>query len=281
MTNKLKLIIRTIAVAVAASWNVGDASAQASYSIFSGGLESFNVTADGTTTDGALAGGIAMNYVSGNGSSFTSVCTDISGTLYLGNTYSYSAPTPFAGNTGLDPTWGAGNGPGLVLNNLANEQAAINAAADIFYVNNSVLSGSDVNAKAGLQLAVWCALYDTSAGETASQLAAALTSTGSRFYLDANQTTGNTTTWSGGWGSTSLGTSTAIADAVADLSNVNFSAQFSGNLLIPSPNVQYGLTAQEVFTNVTPVPETKTLIAGGLLLLPFVASSLRSRIRRI
>ena len=121
---------------------------------------------DGSTIANALAGGIQLNYVSGTGSSFTSLCTDIAGTLYLGYNYSYAAPTGFAGQSGLDPTWGAGNASGL--NNVANAAAAIQAAADLFYKFGSVLSNPStsqaiLDQKAGLQLAVWAALYDTTA----------------------------------------------------------------------------------------------------------------------
>ena len=88
-------------------------------------------------------------------------------------------------------------------------------------------------------------------------------------------------TWSGGWGQTYAGTQSAVNDALYDISQVNFNDQYAGNLLTPSPASQYGLLAQEVLSDVTPVPEPTTLIAGGLLLLPFAASALRSRSRRL
>ena len=69
----------------------------------------------------------------------------------------------------------------------------------------------------------------------------------------------------------------ALARTLAEtwLSQANANAKYTGYLLIPTPESQYGLNAQEMFYNVTPVPEPTTLIAGALLLLPFGASTLR------
>ena len=262
-------LARTISLLIATA-GVNSTLAQGTYTIDAGGLESFNVTIDGTTYSDALAGGIQLNYVSGTGSSFASVCTDVSGTLYLGYNYSYSAPTGFTGQHGLDPSWGAaGATPSIKA---ANELAAVNAAADLFYKFGGILGNpstmqSVLDAKAGLQLAVWAALYNTVAGTDSVSL------DGSRFSAALPT---DSTTWNGGWGKTYVGTSFALTDAMNDLSQINFSDSYSGNLLIPSPTSQWGETAQEVFVNVTPVPEASTLIAGGLLLLPFLAGSLRA-----
>jgi hypothetical protein len=271
---KIKRVIQMAGLGMAASWGINAAMAQATYTIDAGGLESFDVSIDGTSYNDALAGGIALNYVSGVGSSFTSVCTDISATLYLGYNYTFGAPAPFTASTGLAPTWGAGNSTGLV--NTPNEMAAINAAANLFYQFGSVLSvnnntQSALDAKAGLQLAVWAALYNTTAGVNSVSL------DGSRF--DAALPSDGTT-WSGSWGQTFVGTQQALNDASADLAAVNFAAQYSGDILIPAPTTQYGLTPQEVLINVTPVPEPTTMIAGALLLLPFAASTVRLRRNR-
>jgi hypothetical protein len=265
-----KRVLRTIGLAVAVFCGVNAAWAQATYTVNPNGLESFNLTMDGVTINSGLAGGIQLNYVSGMGSSFASVCTDISGVLYLGYNYSYAAPTGFAGQSGLDPTWGAGNASGL--NNVANAAAAIQAAADIFYKYGSVLTSGTTDQKAGLQLAVWAALYNTVGGATPST-----SLDGSRFdVLGASSQT-----WSGSWGRTYAGTTAAIDDAITYIGAVNFNDQYTGAIMTPSPANQYGLPAQEVLTTVTPVPEPTTLIAGGLLLLPFAASALRSRSRRV
>jgi hypothetical protein len=278
MIANTKRLIRNTGMVLFVACAVNAAMGQAVYNIASGGLESFNMSMDGQTYNSALAGSIDLNYVSGKGSSFASVCTDFSGTLYLGYNYSFAAPATFSGNTGLDPTWGAGNANGL--HNAANASAAIQAAADIFYKFGGILSSSStsqstLDAKAGLQLAVWAALYNTTAGTSSITLSGA----GDRF----NVLSASTATWSGSWGNTYAGTIGAISDASYDLSQVNFSDQYSGNIMTPSPTNQYGLTGQEVLTSVTPtttgftpVPEPTTWIAGSLLLLPFAASTLRS-----
>jgi len=276
----MKRTIRAMGLAVATAWGVNSAMAQATYQIDAGGLENFNLSMDGSSINNALAGGILLNHVSGTGSSFTSVCTDIYGTLYLGNNYSYAAPSPFSSSTGLDPTWGAGNKTGLV--NTVNELAAIQAAAYIYYTYGSILSSTStsqsvLDQKAGLQLAIWAALYNTVGGSTPST-----SLDGSRFDV----LSASAGTWSGSWGQTYAGTTSAITYAsnyisAVDSSPVHFSYQYSGDVMIPSPTTQYGLTPQEVLAPVTPVPEPTTWIAGSLLFLPFVASAIRSRSRRL
>jgi hypothetical protein len=266
-----KSFVWAVGVSLAAAWCANSAMAQATYTVDAGGLESFDLTIDTTSYQDGLAGAIDLKYVSGTGSSFASVCTDVSGTLWLGYNYSYGAPTTFAGNSGLAPTWGAGNQGGLV--STANEMAAINAANNLFTQFGGILSNpstaqSVLDAKAGLQLAVWAALYNTTAGVNSINL------DGPRFSVSGPA---DGTTWSGAWGQTYVGTPQALIDAITDLGQVNFGAQYSGNdLLIPSPTTQFGVTAQEVLV---PVPEPSTLIAGGLLLLPFAASAIRVRAR--
>jgi hypothetical protein len=220
---------------------------------------------DGSTYQDALAGGIQLNQVSGTGGSVIGVCTDVSGSLYLGYNYSFSAPTSMAGRTGLDPGWGATTG-----NQSANAAAAILAASDIFHNDGSVLTTGTVDQRAGLQLAIWAALYNTVAGVNSISL------DGSRFSVGLPATG---TTWSGSWGQTYVGDATAISDALADLAGVNFNANYVGSILIPNPTSQYGATGQEIMTNVTPLPEASTYIAGSLLLLPIAASAVRSRRR--
>jgi hypothetical protein len=186
-------------------------------------------------------------------SSFVSVCTDIGGTLYLGNTYTYSAPTAFSGQDGIRPIWGAGNGGVLGANYMVNASAAIQAAADIFYKHSSVLTSGTTTEKAALQLAVWEALLDSTSGANTLALG------DGRFRVN-----------SVGWDDDA-----AIAMAATWVTNVSLTAQYEGFLLIPTPEAQFGLAAQEVFYNVTPVPEAKTVMAGALLLLPLAASVIR------
>jgi len=216
----------------------------------SGGLSGFNVTWDGNIVS-TVAGAIVMTKDSGDASmpnSFLTVCLDIGGTLLLGTSYGYSASTPFAGQSGINPLWGSGNQGGL--NNSADAMAAIQAAANIFYTHSSVLSGGTSTEKAALQLAVWEALYDTTAGGTTYGL------DGGRFKINS-------------------GNADAINLASTWLSAVDPNALYAGYLLKPDPSQQHETDGQEVFFNVTPVPEASTVIAGALLLLPLAASTVR------
>ncbi len=234
------------------------------YRINDGGLKTFNVSWD-DNTENALAGGILLTKVSGAATmpaNFLSVCTDIGGTLFLGNQYGYSAPTDFSGQAGLRPSWGAGNQsiftgtPWGSLTTLQqnNATAAVNAAADIFYQHQAVLTSGSLTEKAALQLAVWEALLDTTAGSSTLDV------TGGRFKINA-------VTWDD---------DAAITLAASWASQVNPNAIYTGFLLLPDPATQYGLTAQEVFYNVTPsVPEPTTVMAAALLLLPLGARTLR------
>jgi hypothetical protein len=178
--------------------------------------------------------------------------------VYLGQNYIYSDPTVFNNQSGIQPSWGAGNAsipPGtpwgsLTLAQQNNASAAINAAADIFYNHQGVLTSGSTADRAALQLAVWEALYDTTAGSSTLSL------TGGRFNV-------------------SSGDSAAISEAANWITQVDANAKYTGFLLIPDPEIQHNLNAQEMFYNITPVPEPTTLIAGALLLLPFGASTLR------
>lgn len=220
------------------------------YAAYNSGMGPFNVTWDGTTAN-TVAGALRLDKVSGDPSmpnSFLTVCLDIGGTLLLGRSYGYTASTPFAGQSGINPLWGAGNQAGLV--NSPNAMAAIQAAANLFYTHSSVLSSGTQAEKSALQLAVWEALYDTTAGSTAYGL------NDGRFKINS-------------------GDAAAVALASTWLSAVDPNALYVGYLLKPDPTQQYGLPGQEVFFDVTPVPEASTIIAGALLLLPFAASTMR------
>jgi hypothetical protein len=251
---KSRYVLQTLALAVATVWGVSQA--QAAYETFqigNAGLETFGLAWDGHS-ESALAGGISLARVSGGSiPSFNTVCTDIGGTVYLGSQYGYSAPTVFNNQDGIVPSWGTGNA-GIALDTpwtsltpaqQANAAAAIQAAADIFYNHQGVSTTGSTTDRAALQLAVWEALYDTTAGSSTLSFG-----TG-RFTV-------------------SSGDSAAISEANTWLGQVNANARYTGFLLIPDNH-----TAQEMFYNVTPVPEPTTMIAGALLLLPFGASTLR------
>ena len=251
-----RVIRRSInaALAAVAVFSLGLGTSRAAFEpyIITGsdvGLNSFKITWDNTTTV-LLAGGLKLTKVS-DSSEFLTVCLDIGSTLTFFQPHNFSAPTVFDGQTGINPTWGAGNGAGLV--DAQSAAAAIQAAADIFYKHSSVLGGSSLVQQAALQLAVWEALYDTSAGSTSYNLTG-----GGRFSVATGIPPNNPDG------------EAAIILAGQWLSQVDSNARYSGSLLRPED-----LSVQEMFYTVTPVPEPTTMIAGALLLLPFAARAIR------
>jgi hypothetical protein len=280
--NKTRYLAQALAMAAAMGLSVGAAkAAMVDYNIGDGGLESFNITYNDsgshfTSISGALAGGIAITKVTGSAqqgtqpagfpASYTTVCTDIGGTVYLGSTYGYDQQG-FTGQTGVRPSWGLNAYDGTLQAPalLGEQQEAIQNAADIFYTHFSALSGSSTTDKAALQLAVWAAVYNTGLNGAVADV-----------------------TYSGGVGSISGGRFTvsggdqaAINEAALWLQGLTGSYGLTGNLLYPDPTYQGngdGLPVQELLIRTqdsTPVPEPTTMIAGALLLLPFGASILR------
>jgi hypothetical protein len=244
---RVEHLTRVLAVGFGLAWGVNQV--QASYLIGDAGLEAFQVTWDGKS-ESVLAGGISLSS-GGGAADYVSVCTDIGGTIYLGYSYNYSQPQEFSGHSGLSPLWGANE-------TSTDAQAAIQAAADIFYNHKEVLTTGTTTQKAALQLAVWEALYNTTATGNS------LSISGGRFSVDPNSGDTEAITMAGDW-----------------VKAANLNASYVGYLLVPD-GTQYGLTPQELFYNVTPapdppapVPEPTTVIAGALLLLPFGVSTIR------
>ena len=265
LKNKPRRTIQTLALALGVGCFVSAANASVTYQINDGGLETFNVAIDGNAINGALAGGILINKTAGDASmpaSYVTVCTDIQGTLFLGRGYTYDTPmTPFNGQTGVNPTWGAVNTPTYVSGSgadTANAAQAIQNAAYLFYTFGQLTStglGGSMDDKAALQLAVWEALYDTSASGTV---------TGSRFTV------------SGGDANAMSLANTWISGLNSQVNAGNFG--YTGYLLYPDPlNVPNNNNEppQELLIGANPVPEAPTVIAGALLLLPFGASAFK------
>lgn len=254
--------IETLALALLVGGSVSVASASVTYQVNNGGLESFNVEIDHNVINGALAGGILIKQSSDASmpKSYTTVCTDIEGTLYLGQSYQYNVPpAPFAGETGVDPTWGAINTPAYLsahTANSANAAQAIQNAAYLFYNYGNLTSagmGGTTEQKAALQLAVWEALYDTAANGQV------ITGSGARFEI------------------TGGADGAAINQANDWIAALNGSYDYTGYLLTPATGNNSwwndGKPPQELLYGV--VPEAPTVIAGALLLLPFAASTFR------
>ncbi len=255
MTNKTKKTYCALGLAALTVGLASSAQANVSYTVSDGGLDTItSATLDGTTYTGVLTGGIQMTGSSG---SFVSVCTDFFGSLYLGQTYSYNdAVTITSGVKGTDPTpWGEGSKNNTTLPTAAVTAAAIANAAKIFGNNYATLQTGTSDQKAAIQLAVWSVLYNTSASGLLSGAQANFT------YVAS---------------------STVTSDVNALLSAL------SGYSLVSSPTVEVLVpTTSQSYSNpdnkppqgvlvMVPVPEASTVVAGGLLLLPFALCSLKA-----
>lgn len=256
----LTSLLSITALVLATVGSAPQARAAYTYTISSGEsllvTSGLNVSLD-NNSENVWAGGIqASETTPGSGlpnqASLTTVCLDLKGTIYVGSTYTFNLQT-FSGLTGLNPTWG---------NPLANPQdptvayAAINNAAYLFNTYDSRVSTA--TDWAALQLAVWKALYDTSANGSI------VWNTGSRFLVNSDS--------SGAWTEAQGFLNYTVGSSSSSLGAV---PQYTGYLLSPTDT-----SAQELIVGVSPVPEPTTLVAGAALLLPFGLSSLKLIRRR-
>lgn len=243
---KSRCLVQTLAVALATTWGVSQATASFDYNI-SGSttyfLTGIAVSIDSIPESGFYCGGIQIGPSTASGANgtvpgyanFTTVCVDLEGRIYTGQNYTFDK-VPFSGQTGLNPHWGT---PGT---DTTAAYQGIENAAWLFAHHNTVTTAEDW---AALQLAVWDVIYNTDVNGKV---------TGTRFSV------------------TNPGSSGAWAEAQTWVSALSSgrTQDYVGYLLKPTDN-----TAQELFIGVTPVPEPTTIIAGALLLLPFGASTLR------
>jgi len=239
---KSKYLVLILAAVLVTLWSVNQARASYDYTILGDGglLGGFSVSVDGTTESGILVGGIHVTSASGvpGYNDFTTVCVDLNGRIYLGDTYAFNE-VAFAGQSGLNPSWG---NPIDTPPSTAIAYQAINNAAYLL----ATFHPTDATGWAALQLAVWKATYDTGPNGTIVWGSAA------RFVV-------NSYAGSGAW-----------AEAQQWLNSLPRNTDYIGYLLEPEDT-----SAQELFIDVTPVPETTTLITGALLLLPLGATTLR------
>lgn len=264
-----KRVVQIMALALA-SGAIGVANATVNYQIGNGGLGTFSGVIDGVAINGALAGGIKITEqgtpVSGLPTSYVTVCTDLQGTLYLGQTYTYNTPaTSFSSSPiGLQPKW-------------SNPGQAIQNAAYLFYTygtsggtlaGSAGISGSTDQLEA-LQLAIWAALYDTTSTGSVNL-------TGGRFTIIQNSV--DSTVWAdvNKWLGLSGGAALAgnygydgylFQPTSGAANNQNADGQLPQELLF---GVGPGTSGGPV-----PVPESSTVLAGALLVLPLAASTIR------
>ena len=169
---------------------------------------------------------------------FLTYCTDVSAPLHLGTAHGFD-PTPFASQTGVNPTWEA-TGIGI-------ERAA--------YLFDNFLSqpGQTAAMKAGLQVAIWEVLYDTDVGSDAAHgQVSGLSLAGGRFRMTSS------TFYNTGSGST-LGAAKAYLDLLTHVSATTL-ASYDSEWLKPNPlNVQGLLFPDTVMS--APVPDAGTSVA--------------------
>lgn len=239
-------------------------TADVSYTVGIGsGVKNASVVFGTTKFSGFHLGEIVLTQAAPLGAGYESpwstVCLDIMAKLQIGATYTFHQAQFDGTSTGLNPKWGFGDSPETAAQ-------AIQNAADIFHDHAGEQNFATAAARntwwAALQLAVWEVLYDTG---NASQ----------GFNLQ-----------NGSFRVDSIGDANVINLANSWLLPSN--QKYSGDLLIPLVDMGSETSrvssinpgVQELLYTVTPVPETPTILAGALLLLPFAASTVRFIRRR-
>ncbi len=215
----------------------------------------------GTLNANELIGIYHFNASGLGPSTIWSTCVSPLGSLDNGGPYTYSEVGFSAGAPGHNPSsWATGQG---------GDSGIQNAQYLWRLFSPAIITGGNAAQGAGLQLAMFKALYD------------------STFYGVVGNGNFNVTTWAGG-----TGAGTAYAYYTSDLAALNAGSVSthlgSGSILRDSAYYNNGLNngtptpgaGQDLIYNVTPVPEPTTIVAGALLLLPFGASTLRVLRRR-
>jgi hypothetical protein len=179
-TNKKLQILGAVALTAALATQ---AKADINYQISDYSMEYASISINGGSSyQNELAGGLGITEISSSGStgnapsSYVALCTDFGGTVYFGNTYTYSPPVSTspapAGYTG-DPAW--------------NKQPyALENAATLAAVYGSAVTSGNLNEAAGLQLAIWSALYDSTGVGTVNTSGIFRVAAGSAAYTDMN-----------------------------------------------------------------------------------------------
>lgn len=205
---------------------------------------------DGNTVNcfaGAFSLTVVNNSQGGNTFSIGSFCTDVG--VDWKNNDTYTAQT-FDGATGISPAWSA------------DPQSIQNAAwlYNTYFVGQTTTAAQD----AGLQLAIWKVLYDTTAGGIIAYNG-----------LSTIFSTGTLTAW--GFSSSAMLDAENYVAAVDSARNGNSFTVYDNTLLKPDDNRSQELLYAPPTPNgnTVPVPEPTTVISGILLALPLGVSAFR------
>jgi hypothetical protein len=247
---KSKILVRTMALA-AAVLLAGGLSARATITLQL--LDATSRAETGFTSAGSAGATIAGNELigiyrfnsSGNegpANPFWSTCLSPAGRLDWG-THDYTSFNFVAGSTGNNPASWSTVGTG--------DSGIQNAQYLWRLFSPTIIASGNANQGAGLALAMYEALYD---------------STGYGTYNSANNGTFYVTSGLSG------AVQTAYNSYLGALNFAAVNANLGNGYVLRSTEIGAG---QDLIWNVEPVPEPTTMIAGALLLLPFGASTLR------
>jgi hypothetical protein len=251
---KSKILVQPVALA-AAVLLVGGLSAKAAITLT---LQNDTARAEtGFTSAGSAGAAITANEYIGiyqfnsSGSEgpvnpFWSTCLSPDGSLDW-NSHNYTSLSFVAGSPG--------NNPGSWSTVGASDSGIQNAQYLWRLFSPTIIASGTANQGAGLALAMYEALYDsTGYGKTD-------TADAGKFYVNSGLSGAVLTAYNSYLGVLNTASSAA-----------NVSASLGNGYVLRSTEIGAG---QDLIWNVTPVPEPTTMIAGALLLLPVGASTLR------
>ena len=205
----------------------------------------------GGNTVNCFAGAFALTVVNNSqgGNTFTigSFCTDVG--VDWKNKDNYTAQS-FNGATGISPVWSQ------------DPQSIENAAwlYNTYFVGQTTSAAQD----AGIQLAIWKVLYDT-------------TASGAITYASLNTlfSTGSINAW--GFSSSAMSDAENYVAALDAARNGGSFTAYMDTLLKPNNNDSQELlyTPGNAGNNTAPVPEPTTVLSGILLALPLAVSAFR------